>query len=126
MIPERVARSSLRWDAAYCAIAGSMMVVFGAPLSAHLGLASWFTVMLGFGVIFWAGIVWGMARAGGWWGPTAAVAAVNLPAAVVLAIWAAGTDGAAGAVLGLAAAQVLGFGAVQAVAVVTGWSERVG
>ena len=125
MDPGPVARSALRWDAAYCALAGALTVVFAAPLAAHLGLSAWLVALLGFGVVFWAGIVWGMARAASWWGPAVTLAGVNLLGAVVLAAWAVSTAGPGGAVLGLGAAQVFGFSVVQGAAAALGWRERV-
>ncbi|MCB2223749.1 MAG: hypothetical protein KQH83_06190 [Actinobacteria bacterium] len=124
--PRAVARSALRWDAAYCATAGSAAVAFAGPLASHLAVPVWLLALSGFGVIAWAGIVWGMARADGWWGPTALVAGINLAAAVALAVWASATSGPGGAVLGLAAVQVLGFAAVQGAAALRGWADRVG
>lgn len=103
-----------------------MTVMFAAPLGDHLGLAAWLVALLGFGILAWSGIVWGMARGDQWWGPTATVAGINLLFFVLLIMWAAATGGPGGAVLGLAAAQVLGFAAVQAVAVIKGWPVRVG
>ena len=124
--PRAVARSSLRWSAAYCALAGSLAVVFAAPLGSHLGLPAWLTALLGFGVIAWAGLVWGFARSDEWWGPTAMVSGVNLGAAAMLAAWAMSTGGPGGAVLGLGAAQVLAFAVLQGIALALGWRDRVG
>ena len=76
--PRSLARSSLRWDAAYCALGGSLTVMFAAPLGDHLGLAAWLVALVGFGILAWSGIVWGMARGDQWWGPTATVAGINL------------------------------------------------
>ncbi|MCJ7726181.1 MAG: hypothetical protein MUP76_07325, partial [Acidimicrobiia bacterium] len=125
--PRSLARSSLRWDAAYLALGGSLTVMFAAPLGDHLGLAAWFVALAGFGVLAWSGIVWGMARGDQWWGPTATVAGINLLCFVLLTAWAASTSaGGGGAVVGLAAAQVLAFAVVQAVSVVRGWPARLG
>ena len=121
-----MARSSLRWDAAYCALGGSLTVLFAVPLGDHLGPPAWLVALAGFGILAWAGIVWGIARGDLWWGPTATVAGINLLVFVLLTAWAAATSGSGGAVLGLAAAQVLGLAAVQAVAVIRGWQVRVG
>lgn len=101
MHPGSVARSALRWDAAFCALAGSLAVVV------------------------WAGIVWGMARADSWWGPAITLAAVNLVGACVLAVWAVSTAGPGGAVRGLVAAQVFCFSVAQGAAAALGWRDRV-
>jgi len=124
--PLVLSRSALRWDAAYCVLIGALTVMFAAPLAGHLGLPAWLVALAGFGVIAWAGIVWGMARGDEWWGPTAMVAGSNLLVFVLLIVWAFGTSGPAGAVLGLIAAQVLAFAAVQTASVIKGWPDRVG
>ena len=100
--------------------------MFAAPLGSHLGLAAWLWCIAAFGVIAWAGIVWGMARGDEWWGPTATVAGVNLAAFLFLTTWAISTTGPGGAVLGLTAVLALGFAAIQAATLVRGWSDRVG
>jgi hypothetical protein len=123
--PPALARSALRWDAAYCALLGAAAVVFAAPLGDHLGLAPWLVAPAGFGVVAWAGMVWGFARADLWWGPSATVGGVNLAAAVLVGAWAIATGGPGGALLGLIALQVLAFAGVQGVAVVAGWPRRV-
>ena len=122
--PRVLSRSALWWDAAYCVLAGALIVVFAAPLGDHVGLPAWLVALGGFGVLAWAGILWGMARGDEWWGPTAMVAGVNLFIFVLLVVWAFGTNGPAGAVLGLAAAQVLAFAALQAASIIKGWPNR--
>jgi hypothetical protein len=123
--PEDLARRSLRWDAAYFALAGALSVSFAAPLGDHLGIPAWLAAITGFGILTWAVLVWGFARSDEWWGPSALVAGANLVAFTGLAMWAAATSGPGGAVLGLAAAQVLALGLLQVVTLVLGWDRRV-
>jgi hypothetical protein len=99
--------------------------MFAAPLGDHFGIPAWLLALAGFGVLAWAFLVWGFARSDEWWGPTALVGGANLLAAVLLTAWAVATSGPGGAVLGLVAAQVLGFALLQGVMLVLGWDRRV-
>jgi len=102
------------------------MVMFAAPLGGHLGLAAGLVAVAGFGVLAWAGIVWGVARGDEWWGPTAMVSGVNLGVFVLTTVWALRTEGPGGAVLGMVATLALAFALIQAVSLVRGWPGRLG
>lgn len=100
---------SLRWDAGYCALAGTGAAVFASPLGAHVGLGTWVVVFLGLATVGWAAFVRRLSTYPDWSRATRFVASANAAAGTGMAYWAATHAGVAGALLGFVALQVLGF-----------------
>ncbi len=58
-----VGRWSLRLDAAYCAVLGTVVAVCAGPIAAGVGVASPLVVVAGVTVVVWAGaVLWMLSR----------------------------------------------------------------
>lgn len=114
---ERLARRSLEFDAAYCAVSGTAVVVAASHLSAKLGIPAGALRIVGLTTIGWALLVGTWSRTSDWRRPTASVAIANGAAAAGLMI-ASRRRPPGGTRIGLAllGAEVGAFGASQAVA----------
>lgn len=114
---ERLARRSLEFDSAYCAVSGTAVVVAAFGLSARLGIPAGVLRGAGIATMAWAVLVGRWSRASDWRLPTGAVAFANGAAAAGLMV-AAGRypPGATRDGLALVGAEVGAFGISQAVA----------
>ena len=108
------ARQALRWDAAYCAVAGVAIAAFTSSIEQHLEVSGWIVATSGIAIVVWAGVLAWLAIDDRWRRSATIAAVANGVAAVALAYWAVTRGGRPGAILGFLAAQVAGFGLAQA------------
>jgi len=111
---EESARRALRWDAAYCTVAGVIIAAFATSIEHGLEVSAWIVAATGVGAVMWAGVLAGLARHDRWRRSTAVAAAANGAGALAIAVWAVANGGTAGLLLGLLAAQLAAFGVIQA------------
>ena len=127
MDTHRVGRVSLRLDAAYCALAAVLVVVFAGPLAGLFAVSAWVVVAVAAGTAGWAAALWhaaGRAVVRPW---LAGVLVANVVAAGAIAALAASRPRDAFALL-LAAvsAEVAAFAVSQAVALRRAGAPRNG
>lgn len=110
---EAFGQAALRWDAAYCAVAGIAITGFATAIEHHLQVAAWIVAIVGIGTVAWAGVIAWLGRRRPWRQSVRIVAAANGLAAAAIGYWAWTRGGPGGVVLGLLALQVVGFGIAQ-------------
>lgn len=82
---ERLGRTLLRLDAAYCAAGGLLALVFLGPLARVLDLPAAALAVAGVLAVAWAYLLVRLASAAGWRAPVALVAVANVGAAAAIA-----------------------------------------
>ena len=115
---EDIARKALRWDAAYCAVAGIAIAAFTTSIAEQVEVSAWIVACTGVGAVVWAGFLALLARHEQWRRSTAIAVVANASAAVAIGYWAVARGDASGVILGLLALQVAAFGVAQAWALV--------
>jgi hypothetical protein len=110
---ERLARTALRWDAAYCTVVGVAVAAFASAIAYHIDVDGWIVATIGVAAVIWAGVLGRLGRQEDWRQAAVVAASANGIAALAVGYWAYSLGGPGGIVLGLFALQILGFGAAQ-------------
>ena len=110
---EAFGQAALRWEAAYCAVAGVVITAFATAIEQHLEVAAWLVATVGIGAVAWAGMTAWLGRRAPWRRSVGVVAVANGLAAAGVGYLAWIRGGPRGVILGLLALQILGFGIAQ-------------
>jgi len=110
---EASARRALRWEAAYCVVAGVATAAVASSIADQLEISAWVVATVGAAGVAWAGLVAWLARHPQWRRAAAVGTGLNALAAAAIGYWAVSRGGTSGIILGLLALQVGGFAVVQ-------------
>jgi len=117
-VAEGLARRTLQWDAAYCAVAGIAIAAFASAIEQQLDMSAWVVATIGIAAVGWSGFLAWLARDVDWRRAAGIAATANALAAAVIGYWAVIRGGAGGIILGLLALQIAAFGVAGAWALV--------